>query len=171
MLERALLSVPHFYMPGDSFTHKMYSHLLPPGLCHSQGGICYILPFPLTKYQETNHTDLTVLQESPSSFEYCLSNWSNTTLHSCLASFPSDFAFSYDDKKRCWQHTVISHIYWKLTVTLNFLYISTYSWRLPYLSTTYFNKHVSTPLQLHPDSHCVFPFQLHVLLKNPLGNN
>lgn len=46
-----------------------------------------------------NYTNLTVFQASPSSLEYCFSKWSNTTLQICFASFPSDFAFSYDDKK------------------------------------------------------------------------
>lgn len=124
-------------MPGDSFPSEMYK-LFPPRLCLSQGVIYYVLPLfshKVSRDRQTYHTDLTVLQASPSSFEYCLSNWSNTTLHSCLASFPSDFAFSYDIRKRCWQHTVISHIYWHLTLTFNFLYISIYSWRLSYTHT------------------------------------
>lgn len=54
----------------------------------------------VTKHQEMSYTNLTVFQDSPSSLEYCLSNWSNTTLHICFASFPSEFAFSYDDKKK-----------------------------------------------------------------------
>lgn len=107
--------------------------------CHSDGDI---------------RTSLTVFQDSPSSLEYCLSKWSNTTLHICFASFPSEFAFSYDDKKKL-QTThcdFTSLLKFAINVTfIFFLHICIYSLSISYMYTMYFdNNHAQTLLQDSP---------------------
>lgn len=97
------------WKPGlDSFIFYLHSTPPPDGFIS-----CSII-----KHQEMNYTNLTVCQASPSSLEYSFSKWSNTTLQICFATFLSDFAFSYDDKKRLLTHSDVTNL-------LNFNIIST----------------------------------------------
>ena len=79
------------------------------------------------KHQKMNYTNLTVFHASPSSLEYCFSNWSNTTLQICFASFLSGFAFSYDDKKSLLTHSIANLLNFNITSTVFFLKITPFS--------------------------------------------
>lgn len=75
-------------------------------LCSEHSSPKWFISYCTIKHQEMNYTNLTVFQASPSSLEYCFSKWSKTTLQICFASFLSDFAFSYDDKKKLLTHPI-----------------------------------------------------------------
>lgn len=97
-----------------------YLHSIPP-----QAGF---ISCSNIKRQEMNSTNLTVFQASPSSLEYCFSKWSKTTLQICFASFLSDFAFSYDDKKRLLTHSDNTNLLNFNISTVFLLKITLFSW-------------------------------------------
>lgn len=182
-----MLTIPtKFSFPFPSCYDSIYFFLVVPFYSFSRKGQpdldsfgFYTYSIPPTKRRTTyctlsipsqsiemNYTNLTVSQASPSSLEYCFSKWSNTTLQICFASFPSDFAFSYDDKKKLLTHSDIitnllnvniskvfffffsrqEHFFWIITSSWNGsntlhvpkLYYITYLWKSKVFPNNYF---------------------------------